>query len=546
MMDRYIGKLIHSAEKRVTDFMHNQVKDPGRKDYGSLKNPIIDVKPTVYVLTTAVAVYLNEDSSYYHDPVLYEAISRALDFVALFQREDGSFDFPACNFKSAPDTAFCFKRLISAYRLLQKYDPEDKTRELKEKYFTLLRRALEAIRQGGFHTPNHRWAICAALMQGANLLNSEPVTGEYLARAREYLAEGIDGDEDGQYAERSTGGYNAVVNSAMISMYEESGDETYLGYVERNLHMMLTYIDPDDTIFTQNSTRQDQGKTEYMDRYFYQYLYMTSLKFNAEFDAAAHKIIKDSVERGCEAPDCLHNLMLNERMRDYHFSGCGFLKNYRKYYPNPGVIRVKTEKFGYTLLKGSSNFLFLKIRETPVYVKIGESCCAVRNFIPQALLAGEREYTMSSMVEGWYYLPFKDYTGTGDWWKMDHSKRELLHSSEIKITVTVTEKEDGIQLHMKTEGLDLVPLRLQICIPSGSILENEHFYFQAEKGSSMILRDGYVNLTHNQNHIQIGPGFGTHEFPGHYSGEEKNDMGYTIYMNDYTPCEKTINFKVTD
>ncbi len=545
-MDRYIGTLVRSAEKRVTDFLHNQVKDTGRRDYGSLKNPIYDVKPTVYVLTTAAAVYLNKESRYYHDPKLYEAMNRALDFVAAFQREDGNFDYPVCNFKSAPDTAFCFKRLIAAYRLLLKYDPEDKTEELKEKYHTLLCRALEGIKSGGFHTPNHRWAICAALLQGARLLAGKPAAEEYLAKAREYLAEGIDGDGDGQYAERSTGGYNAVVNSAMISMYEESGDEKYLGYANRNLHMMLNYIDPDDTIFTQNSTRQDQGRTEYMDRYFYQYLYMTSLKFDPEFDGAAHKIIKDCTERGSEAPDCLHILMLQEAMLKYSFTGCGFLDSYRKYYRKPGVMRVKTEKFGYTLLKDSSNFLFLKVCETPIYVKIGESNCAVRNFIPRTLEVKEKEYTMTSRVQGWYYLPFHNYDGTGDWWEMDHSKRELLHNSEITITVTVTEQEDGLQLHMKAEGLDLLPLRLQICIPSGCILENEHFYLQAEKGYSMILRDGYVNLTHNRNHILIGPGFGTHEFPGHYSGEEMNDKGYTIYMNDYTPCEKTICFKVLD
>ena len=129
---------------------------------------------------------------------------------------------------------------------------------------------------------------------------------------------------------------------------------------------------------------------------------------------------------------------------------------------------------------------------------------------------------------------------------MDHSKRELLHNSEVGNTVTVTELEDGLQLRIKAEGLDRLPLRLNVCVPTGSILENEHFYLQAEKGSGMILRDGYINLTHKNNRILIGPGYGTHEFPGHYSGEDRNDMGYTIYFNDYTPYEKTINFKVLD
>ncbi|MBN2220880.1 MAG: hypothetical protein JW708_01655 [Vallitaleaceae bacterium] len=543
-MDRYIEKLIRSAEQRTAHFMKNQVKDPNRKDFGGLKNPVIDVKPTVYVLTTSLAVYFNEDSCYYKDQELYQAICRGIDFIASYQREDGSFDYATCNFMSAPDTSFIYKRLIAAYRLIMKYDHENALIELKEKYLQIMLKAQEGIKNGGFHTPNHRWAICAALMQGANLRKGDPKASEYMDKAAEYLAEGIDGDEDGQYAERSTGGYNAVVNNAMISMYEESGEEKFLGYVERNLQMMLTYIDPDDSIFTQNSTRQDQGKTEYMDRYFYQYLYLTSLKFNEDFDRAAHKIIKDVVERGMEAPDCLHYIMLNDRMRDYRFSGYGFLDTYRKHYESSGVVRVKTPKFGYTLLKNSSNFLFMKVNETPIYVRIGESYCAVRNFEPQTLEVKDKEYIMSAVATGWYYLPFENYEGTNDWWEMDHSKRELLCNSELKITVTIKEQEDGLDMKIATEGLDRLPLRVMVCIPSGSIIENEHFYLSAEKGSGMILRDSYVNVTHQDQCVQIGPGFGTHEFQGHYSGENKNDVGYTIYFNEYTPYDKTISIKV--
>ena len=75
---------------------------------------------------------------------------------------------------------------------------------------------------------------------------------------------------------------------------------------------------------------------------------------------------------------------------------------------------------------------------------------------------------------------------------MDQSKREILKNSKIRMTVTIHELVDGLELHIKSEGIDLLPLRLEICIPAGSILENEHFYLQTEKGSGMILRDGYL------------------------------------------------------
>ena len=36
------------------------------------------------------------------------------------------------------------------------------------------------------------------------------------------LRRGIDCDEDGEYAERSAGNYNAVVNNAMLALWQET------------------------------------------------------------------------------------------------------------------------------------------------------------------------------------------------------------------------------------------------------------------------------------------------------------------------------------
>lgn len=544
-MKRYMDHIIRSAEKRVDHFLSIQVREEGTPFYGGMKSAILEVKPTIYVMADIASVYLNEKSRYYHDPNLLRAMEAALVFIKNCQREDGSFDYPSCNFKSAPDTSFCFKRLIATYRLFLKYSKEGELCGLKEGYRQVLIQALNALLEGGFHTPNHRWGITAALMQGANLVKEEnPKLSERLmSRAGQYLAEGIDGNEEGEYAERSTGNYNAVVNNAMMAMYEESGDEAYLGYAERNLKMMEYYFDPDDTIFTQNSTRQDQGKADYPDKYFYQYLYMAAKTGEELFDRAAHKIIKDNMERGDMAPECLHIIMLHDFMEQYEFKGYGFLDTYHKHFKEAGVLRVKTPQFGYSILKGKSAFLFMKFGKTLIYLKIGESYCDIRNFIPQTLEERDGVCVLTSVAKGWYYLPFKEKQDTTDWWKMDHKKRELLNNSEIRMTVTIRELEDGLEVTVKAEGLDKAPLRVEICVPAGSILENEHFYLKAGKGEELVLRDGFLTLRHGEERLSIGPGYGTHEFGGHYSGEEINTAGYTIYLNDYTPYERKFSIR---
>ena len=235
-MERYMAHLRYGAEIRTQQFLDSQEKEAGSLMYGGIRGGVVEAKPTIYALSTAVAVYVDEGSRFYHQQRLYDAMDLALGFVGRLQREDGSFDFPSCNFKSAADTSFCFKRLYGAYRLLVRYDDgSGQMGLLRQKYRSLMRRALEAIVEGGFHTPNHRWGITAALMQGASLFEEEGEFSERLrGRARQYLAEGIDGDENGEYAERSTGNYNAVVNNAMMALFRETGDDSYLGYVRRN------------------------------------------------------------------------------------------------------------------------------------------------------------------------------------------------------------------------------------------------------------------------------------------------------------------------
>lgn len=544
-MKRYMEHMIRSAERRVGHFLNIQVREENDPFYGGMKSAVLEAKPTIYVMAEAASVYLNEKSRYYGNEALLKAMEAAMSFIVNCQREDGSFDFPSCNFKSAPDTSFCFKRLIATYRLFLKYTKEEELLKLKTGYRFILEKALHALLTGGFHTPNHRWGITAALMQGENLVKAEnrEMAEKLAERAGQYLSEGIDGNEEGEYAERSTGNYNAVVNNAMLAMYEESGDESYLGYAERNLKMMLYYIDPDDTVFTQNSTRQDQGKAAYPDKYFYQYLYMAAKTGEEVFDRAAHKIIRDNFERGDMAPECLHIIMLHDFMEQFEFKGYGFLETYHKHFVQAGVIRGKTPNYGYSILKGKSAFLYLKFKETLVYLKIGESFCDIRNFIPQTIEEKDGVCVLTSTARGWYYLPFKEKQDTSDWWKMDHKKREILNSSEIRMTVTLKELSDGMEITVKAEGLDQVPLRVEVCVPADSILENEHFHLKAWKGGEMILRDGMLTLRHGDRKLILGPGYGTHEFGGHYSGEEINTAGYTVYLNDYTPCERTFSIR---
>lgn len=555
-MKRYIDYLIRSEEHRVDEMLFLQIKDKNDLCYGLMRGDVIEAKPTIYMMATALALYLNSRSRYYKSEKLMEALQLAADGVARVQRKSGYIDYPCCNFFSAPDTSFCYKRLNDGYRLMKKYQDVADTTILQKKYLAIMRMAAEAIRDGGFHTPNHRWGICAALMQAAKLFADDTEFAKSLMdRTVLYLQEGIDGNAEGEYAERSTGNYNAVVNNAMMAMYQCSKDVKYLGYVERNLNMMMYYIEPNDMVFTQNSTRQDQGKEIFMDKYLYQYMYLIAYdgtdgfikltpEEQARFDGAAHQIIKGCAETGRQAPNCLHLLMIYDKTLDYTFENCGFLKTYRKLFKEAGVLRVKKENYSYTVMKNRSAFLYFNVNGLEAFLKIGESYCEIRNFVPDEMDVQEGKTVLSHTARGWYYLPWKEKQNTSDWWQMDHKKRDLMITSDLHTQVVITELADGLEISVDTDGLERLPLRMELCVPSQTTLENDHFCMETVAGKSMVLSDDYVTMTKGLTSIEFGPGACEHHFKGHYSGEEVNADGYTIYCNTYTPTKRVYTLKV--
>ena len=555
-MKRYIDYLIRSEEHRVDEMLFLQIKDKNDLCYGLMRGDVIEAKPTIYMMATALALYFNSRSRYYKSEKLMEALQLAADGVARVQRKSGYIDYPCCNFFSAPDTSFCYKRLNDGYRLMKKYQDVADTTILQKKYLAIMRMAAEAIRDGGFHTPNHRWGICAALMQAAKLFADDTEFAKSLMdRTVLYLQEGIDGNSEGEYAERSTGNYNAVVNNAMMAMYQCSKDVKYLGYVERNLNMMMYYIEPNDMVFTQNSTRQDQGKEIFMDKYLYQYLYLLAYdgtdgfikltpEEHARFDGAAHQIIKGCAETGRQAPNCLHLLMIYDKTLDYTFENCGFLKTYHKLFKEAGVLRVKKENYSYTVMKNRSAFLYFNVNGLEAFLKIGESYCEIRNFVPDEMDVQEGKTVLSHTARGWYYLPWKEKQNTSDWWQMDHKKRDLMITSDLHTQVVITELADGLEISVDTDGLERLPLRMELCVPSETTLENDHFCMETVAGKSMVLSDDYVTMTKGLTSIEFGPGACEHHFKGHYSGEEVNADGYTIYCNTYTPTKRVYTLKV--
>lgn len=119
-MEKHYRKMVQDTEERVVKSLQIQVLDRESPRYGGFADPtgIVQAKFSIYRVASMTAAYCNEDTAFYHDERVLESILTGLNYIRRVQHENGLFDYITCNFFSAPDTAFCVKKLIPVYQYL--------------------------------------------------------------------------------------------------------------------------------------------------------------------------------------------------------------------------------------------------------------------------------------------------------------------------------------------------------------------------------------------------------------------------------------------
>lgn len=555
-MEKYYQRMLKDSDERVVRALQRQILDKKNSRYGGFRdaNGMVQAKNSIYETAAMVVAYCNEDSRYYHEELILERILLGLTYVRSVQHENGLFDYVTCNFFSAPDTAFCVIKLIMPYLYLSnKYGANTVEGTIPEEgnpageiaiwkaMHVIIRSGCFGLLEGGFHTPNHRWAIAALLMQGANFFDSQ----EMRDAAQLYLNEGIDGNADGEYAEKSAGNYNGVNNNAMIALTHATGDDSYEQYVIRNLRMMLTYWEPDDSIFTANSTRFDKDRLVYPVNYYMQYLQM-GMKYNIpEFLQMCNYILEIVEEKHIESSDDIVGFLINPEFRAFEYDGTYNTPDYRAYYTESGIARSRSGRFTYTVMKGKSNFFYIHNGTMKLEMKVGGSFCEHRAFKAQQMeRISDKEYHLSQTMRGWYYLPFKEKPATSDWWKMDNASRELKLGPDMQIDVWVKEVEHGVDVRVKTSGVEGAPWRIELAFSGVNFLTNDYMDMPLSGSEVLVVKQGYTEVANDKDALIVGPCFGEHHFTeGKEDSEAKTAGAATLYLTAYTGFDRTIEIR---
>ncbi len=549
-MEKHYQKMLRDTEDRVVKSLQIQVLDRESPRYGGFADPtgIVQAKFAIYRIAGMAAAYCNEDTCFYRDGRVYDSILKGLDYVTGVQHESGLFDYITCNFFSAPDTAFCIKKLLPLYQYLKGRRDREAEPELTEEENCILGKVEQIVRQGaygllqgGFHTPNHRWAIASLLMSCSRLFDCK----EMETAAFTYLNEGIDCNEDGEFAEKSAGNYNRVNNDAMILLSEATGDPSYEQNAVRNLRMMLTYWEPDDSVFTANSTRFDKDRLIYPKDYYMEYLKMGMKYHIPEFLQMCNTIFDIVDRRHITSPDFLIWFMLNPEYRRLEFEGSYRRPDFGSFYRESGIARGQQGRFTYTVMNGKSNFLYLHNGTMKLEMKVAGSFCEHRAFKSERMeRLSEGEYHLSQVMRGWYYLPFAEKPPTSDWWKMDNASRDQKLGPDMHIDVWVKEAENGLDVRVKTSGVEGAPWRIEMAFSGVDFLTNDYVDLPLTGSETVVVKQGFTEIGNGKDTLIVGPCFGEHHFTeGKEDSEEKTPGAATLYLTAYTPFDREIRIR---
>lgn len=497
-----------------------------------------------------VSAYYNNRSAYYHDDEMLKDALLILQFILRKQHEDGTIDLRETNFHCAPTVAFNIQILAYVYRLIHRDSQKTPLENnMENAVYEFLRRGAEGMKNGGFHTPNHRWVLASALALCYNLLGDE----DCLKTLELYLNEGIDCDKNGEYTERSAGIYNVTNNRSLMIIAQELNRPELLSHVRRNLNMVPCYFDPDGTVFTLNSTRQDNNKKLYPIAYYENYMMMACLDHSEEFAGIADWLF-ERIERmtasvaadyelytNVDLPTWLLRMQLDSTLIDTEIAGKPMTDTYHRFFEESGIVRDRAGNTTYTILANSPAFFFLQKGNNRVSVRFGTSYYSKGQMQSPQIIPIEKGYRLQYSCSWGFTRPFANGSDTSNWRKMDHSLREKVLYKTLTMTVDITKENDELVLKFSSDGIDELPAKMEFTFEAGGYFQTEDICMQAHPGDFLILKKGDASYCFEGETITLSDGQMKHTFTANMRGTSANDpQRFTVYLTKMGQFTKTV------
>ncbi len=533
---------IEANDEQIPALLAKQEKRAGHRWIGGLPdaNGIHTVAGTNGLVSALAAASCAPGSRYHRSTELVEPMRAGIRYMLAAQHADGTVDYYATNFHSTPDLAFILEGACPACALLRA-SPVPALAAVAAELGEFIKRGGEALVVGGVHTPNHRWVVCAALAW-VNSLFPDP---RYVARADQWLAEGIDLDPDGQYTEKSTTVYSPIVDRALVTVARLLDRPALLEPVRKNLEMSLYYVQPDGEVVTEASRRQDRDQRGTMHRYYFSYRTLALRDGNGRFAAMARQIEAETQGRVGE----LATFLLEPGFGRALPPSAPLPTDYAKVFAHSSLARIRRGAASGTILAGHTTlFTFRRGSAALTALRLATAFFGKGQFSGEALEARDGRYVLRQRLEGPYYQPLTqaqiadgEHTRMAPNGTLANDSRARRARSEIQVleaVVTVTEDAGRFAFAIAIRGTDFVPVAIELVFRQGGKLEGVEPLVDVKDG--YLLRGEKGRYVFGGDAIAFGPGRAEHTYTQLRGALPKGD-GQSVYLTGVTPFEFTLS-----
>jgi hypothetical protein len=512
------------------------------------------------------ASYCQPTSKHFKSEKVLSRLDAIITTLSRWQYPNGMLDSGG-NRQSPPDTAFLMDHLCPAAGVLN-IDGFAELQPLREKLKTFLIKAGEGLKTGGVHTPNHRWEVSAALAHLYALNEDEG----YVQRVDEWLDEGIDINEDGNYSERSRL-YANVVDRSLLTIGRILHRPALFEPVRKNLETTYYYMETNGELATVDSRRQDQHLSVSIMLYYLSYRYL-AIYYGDETLAAIAKMIEalPEFERRVlsrsliffmEDPLLLREAKANKKPET----------SYSRFLPHSGLARIRRQQrtasiFGgndkpVTVASGRSTnptfFTFRKGSAVLEYVRMATTFFNTGYFRADGVQVVGGAYVLHEKKEAYYYQPLPkskrdkdgDYTLSEStdhrfWSKMDFGSRPTT-TLTLRSAIEIEEDREAFKLDFDVDGPRDVEITIELCFRSGGKLEGT---VSAPEADDYFLKEGIAKYVSGGDIIEIGPGKHEHANIRMLDGEEYSThfgtikgKGMHVYITGLLPFKHSITIR---
>ena len=415
-----LERLVRANDARIPGLLERQETATAHPWRGALRDEhgIHAAGGVAGLVQALVATLAAPGSRFRGSPQIADRLALAARGLLAFQHRDGTIDLPSTNFHSPPDTAFALEPVCASLSVVRgtRLDvPAEAVADLER----FARAAGEALVVGGIHTPNHRWVVCAALAR-LHALFPDP---RYPARIDEWLAEGIDIDEEGQFSERSTSVYSPTCDRALLTVARLLGREALLDPVRRNLEMTLHFLHADGEVVTEASRRQDQYRRGSLGGYHLPYRHLALRDGDGRFAAAAR--LAERTAGDALAGDLIHFLDDPSLGRPLP-PDAPLPDDFARHFRGSDLVRIRRGPVSATVLGANSCILsFHKGSAALEAVRLASAFFGKGQFVADRFDVEEGRYVLTQGLEGPYFQPLcrADRHPDGAWDPADRMKR---------------------------------------------------------------------------------------------------------------------------